>query len=70
MIQKTSGELELLDGFHRALLLVIQRYSIPPQAERIVLNCRQRLYYQTGHFIPLKYNFVEHRPVKIGRSFV
>lgn len=48
MIQKTSGELELLDGFHRALLLVIQRYSIPPQAERIVLNCRQRLYYQTG----------------------
>ncbi|EHK7588386.1 DUF2787 family protein [Vibrio parahaemolyticus] len=58
MIQKTSGELKLLDGFHRALLLVIQRYSIPPQAERIVLNCRQRRYYQTGQGLhPIEIQF-------------
>lgn len=58
MIQKTSGELELLDGFHRALLLVIQRYSIPPQAQRMVLNCRQRRYDQTGQGLhPIEIQF-------------
>ncbi len=50
MIKTTSGELELL--------LVIRRYSIPPQAERMVLNCRQKRYYQTGQGLhPIEIQF-------------
>ena len=58
MIQKTSGNVELVDCFHQALLSIFQRYSIPPQAQRIVLNCRQKRYYKTGQGLhPIEVQF-------------
>ncbi|BAC93572.1 conserved hypothetical protein [Vibrio vulnificus YJ016] len=45
MIEKRYGDIELEEDLHRSLEQLIARYSILEQAERIVLNCRQKSYY-------------------------
>jgi len=47
MIESCYQDIQLADSFCDALSVVLRRFNIPPEAERIVLNCRDSNYYQS-----------------------
>ncbi|WP_418103806.1 DUF2787 domain-containing protein [Vibrio harveyi] len=47
MITQEYGSVAIDDKLHALLETTIDRFSIPNNAERIVLNCRQTSYYRT-----------------------
>ncbi|WP_316245698.1 DUF2787 family protein, partial [Vibrio cholerae] len=46
MIELHYGELSIDDALHTSLEALLNRYTLPENAERLVLNCRQMSYYQ------------------------
>ncbi|MEZ9494942.1 DUF2787 domain-containing protein [Vibrio splendidus] len=47
MITKTYGEVAIESTLHSLLETIVGRFSIPENASRVVLNCRQSSYYRT-----------------------
>ncbi|WP_194548523.1 DUF2787 family protein, partial [Vibrio anguillarum] len=46
MIGQHYGELSIDDALHASLEALMNRYTLPENAERLVLSCRQMSYYQ------------------------
>ncbi|WP_430617588.1 DUF2787 domain-containing protein [Vibrio cholerae] len=47
MIVNCYQEIQLADSFCDALSVILRRFKIPQEAERLVLNCRDPNYYQS-----------------------
>lgn len=45
MIEQYYGELSIDDALHASMEAILNRYTLPENAERLVLNCRQMSYY-------------------------
>ncbi|EKO3868730.1 DUF2787 domain-containing protein [Vibrio harveyi] len=58
MIISTYGDISLLPQLHQQLEALFQRYSLPDDVKRLVLNCRQLNYYRNRQGIhPIEVQF-------------
>ncbi|WP_194580688.1 DUF2787 family protein, partial [Vibrio anguillarum] len=46
MIEQRYGERCIDDALHSSLEALLNRYTLPENADRLVLNCRQMSYYR------------------------